>query len=200
MKMKAKSRPRIPEIITAFAVIMIMAVIGYALGSYGAEWVRESRFQTERKEKTEAVLARMEEFVRIGNRLPDHEFHDINGNSVRLREIIKSQTVIAYLRNPCGNCRNELFHLNRATAEAGDQSFFVLISDSESDMLMRLKREFDLTGVILRDTGSIYRKKLGIFTFPFNIIVDDSLIIKDLIAGYIRSDEFRAIMENKGAN
>jgi len=69
-----------------------------------------------------------------------------------------------------------------------------LISDSDPELLRQLEKWHSVTAIILCDSGSVYRNRLGIISFPFNIIVGDSLVIRDLIAGYIRSEEFEEIV------
>lgn len=200
VKMKAKSFRRVRAIFAAFAVIVIMAVIGYALGSFGADWMRESKFQKERQNKKDFALARLERFVRVGNHLPDHEFHNINGGTSLLSDIIGPRKVIAYLRIGCGSCRLELEYFKEATTQCGNQSFFVIISDSDPEKLLEMRTEFSLTCPVLYDMGSAFKEKLGICVFPFNLIVDDSLKIRDMIVSYIRSDEFVEINRLNGDN
>ncbi len=122
------------------------------------------------------------------------------GGSSWLSGLAGPRTVIAYLRNPCGNCKRELHHLTETASADSNQSYFILISDSDPDMIFQLADEFGLTCPLLYDYQSGYRDRIGIWTFPFNIVVNDSLGIEDIIAGYIRSDEFREIAMMNASN
>ncbi len=176
----------------AFFVILGAGILGYVIGSQGAKWTQERKITQYRTASTAAAVARMNDSIRVGNRLPDGEFRNLRGGKNRLSELARSGAVIAYLRSNCGKCRQEMRELSK-TLQGGEQPLVIVISDSDPESILQLADEFGLTCPLLVDSESQYRNRLGIWVFPFNIIVKDSLLIENMIADYIRSKEFAEI-------
>lgn len=180
-------------------VILGSGIFGYLIGGQGAKWARESKAAHYRVESTAAAVARMNDTIRVGNRLPDHEFHNLRGGTSKLSDLVGEGAIVAYLRSSCGKCRKEMEEIGKGVP-GERQSGVIIISDSDPQSMLDLSDELILSCPLLLDYDSQYRKKLGIWVFPFNIIVNDSLVIENMIADYIRSIEFAEIVGNSRDN
>ncbi len=183
----------------AFFVILGAGILGYVIGSQGAKWAQERKITQYRTASTAAAVARMNDTLRDGNQLPDNEFHNLRGGTSKLSDLVQGGAIVAYLRSDCGKCKLEMKELSEGV-RGDEQSSVIIISDSDPGSVLQLADELGLTWPLLLDYESQYRKRLGIFVFPFNIIVDDSLLIRKMIADYIRSDELEDIVQSKRGN
>ncbi len=190
--MASSNSKRIP---IAILVILAVAAAGYVIGSQGAKWVRDRKAEQYRAESTAAAVAQMNDTLRVGNQLPDNEFHNLRGGTSKLSDLVGKGAVIAYLRSSCGKCRQEMQQLARGV-QGERQSRVIILSDSDPQSILDLADELKLTCPLLLDYKSQYRKRLGIWVFPFNIIVNDSMVIENMIADCIRSREFAEFTRN----
>jgi hypothetical protein len=75
--------------------ILAVAAAGYVIGSQGVKWVRDRKAKQYRAESTAAAVAQMNDTLRVGNQLPDHEFHNLRGGTCKLSDLVEQGAVAA---------------------------------------------------------------------------------------------------------
>jgi hypothetical protein len=71
----------------------------------------------------------------------------------------------------------------------------VLISDGSSEELREYHATYGAGCRILWDADGRYKKELGVFTFPFNIMVDESLLIHQIVSGELAEEDLQELEE-----
>jgi peroxiredoxin len=183
----------------AFSIILGAGIPGYVIGTQGAGWAQEKRAAQYRAKSTIAAVSRMNDTIRAGNRLPDHEFHNLRGGTSKLSDLVGEGAIVAYLRSSCGKCRKEMEDFGKG-AQGERQSGVIIISDSDPQSMLDLAGDLELSCPLLFDSEGQYRERLGVWVFPFNIIVNDSMLIENMMADYIRADEFAQLVQDIGGD
>lgn len=181
--------------ISLFVVAIIVTVgVAYVLGVAAAGIVQKYRMKKFRAEKTQEILEQMGSGLDVGVPLPDVELEELDGNSIRLSEAVGARSLVSFISPDCGACKIALERIS-ATVSESDRAGFVLISDTDPANLSHIQDSLNLHCRLIYDRGGEYKNRLGVFTFPFNVVVDKELVIEDIIAGAPETDELEAIIE-----
>lgn len=179
-----------------FVVAIIVTIgVAYVLGVAAAGIVQKYRMKKFRAEKTGEILEQMGSGLAIGVPLPDVDLEELNGNPVKLSEAVGDKSLVSFISPDCGACKITLERIAEIVAER-DRAGFVLISDTDPRMLTQLRDSLSLQCRLLYDPGGEYKLQLGVYSFPFNVVVDRSLVIEEVIAGAPETSELEAIIEH----
>jgi peroxiredoxin len=124
-----------------------------------------------------------------GDTLPNFYFQDLNGDDVYLEEIISEQVLMMYFEPDCELCLVELEMIRDEVTEQSQFDRFVMISGANPLHLIKLRDRYELSSPLLYDYQGFFRENLNIFTFPFNMVVDENLVIVEIKAGSLTPDE-----------
>jgi len=186
-------------VLLVFVSVFLTGVLAYVAGSEASRLLQERRHRRSRRDltlQTNQILAKMQT-IKVGDTLGDFTFEDIDGHPRSLRELAQGTTVISYISPDCGACINELEELHKAVSDSEEFSHFLLISSANPLHLRDLREQFDLQAVMLYDEERAFATGLGIFTAPFNMVVDGSLRITDIKAGQMYREDFEDIIRSE---
>lgn len=179
--------------VSLFIVAVIVTVgVAYILGVAAAGVVQKYRAGKFKAEKRAEILKQMGSGLEVGITLPDADLQDLDGNPIKLSQAVVSRSMVAFISPDCGACKIALDRINKTVA-VEDQADFILISSSNLMELNTLRDSLDLHCTILYDPDAAYQLSLGVFSYPFSLIVDQSLVIEDIIVGAPNEDEIEAI-------
>lgn len=180
--------------IAVYAVVLIVTVlVAYALGVTGARWVTNRRAQAKRAELTAAILQQMGGTITIGKPLPNARFEGLDGTARDLQSMISANTIVVFLDAECHYCLDEIQTICRVFKEDGHTPPVVFISDANLDELRALRDQYEILVPIFHDPDGSYAISLAVTTFPFNVVVDKTLSVRDVIAGPIPADMVRKV-------
>jgi hypothetical protein len=170
----------------ALFVVAVFATVGvaYVLGVAAASFVQKIKMEKFRAEQTRQILAQMESGLGKGIILPDAEFEDLTGRPVRLSEVVGPRSMVCIFSPDCGACKIALDRIKEKAVDAVSQSRFILISNTDPVEISHIRDSLGLQRChYLYDRNGAYQLKLGVFTFPFILIVNQSLVIDDITPG-----------------
>jgi peroxiredoxin len=170
---------------TVVFVVAILTTIGvaYVLGVTAAGILQKHRARQYRQETTKQTLEKMGTGIKVGAKLPDAELQDTDGNAIDLRTVVGPRSMISFISPDCGACKAQLELFKRELSDPAQQSRFILISGSNPSELGGLQSEYCPGCRILVDPQSEYILRLNVISFPFNVVVDQTMTIADIIVG-----------------
>jgi peroxiredoxin len=186
---------RLPKVVVMIVAILVTVGVAYILGVSAAGLVQKARARKSQAERTESILKQMGSNLAVGVTLPDSELEDLAGNPVCLSEITHEKSLVTFISPDCGACKIQLERFQKNIPSPAAQSHFILISDADPAELISLRDEYSLSCIFLHDLKGIYKSKLGVFTFPFNLVVTKALVIDNIISGVPEPDELEQIIQ-----
>jgi len=197
---RKRRRVVVPMSKTKRASLFVLAIIvtigvAYVLGVAAAGIVQKYRMKKYRAEKTEEILEQMGSGLTIGGALPDVDLEQLDGTPIKLSQAVAGKALIGFVSPDCGACKIAMERISETVTEP-DRDEFVLISDADPMTLAYLRDSLNLHCQLLYDRDGNYKLQLGVFTFPFNLVVSKQLVIEDIIAGAPETNELEAIIES----
>jgi len=122
---------------------------------------------------------------RIGNKAPDFQLDNLEGQSVSLRDFRGSPVLINFWATWCGYCIYEMPFLEEIKEEWADRGLEILAVDSgESRSRVEAFLETnDISLLVLLDTDKSVTRKYLISGFPTTFFIDKDGIIREIIIG-----------------
>lgn len=169
----------------AVFVVAILVTIGvaYVLGVTAAGMVQKYRSKKFRAETTRQILDKMDNGLDVGVTLPDAELRTLDGDTVDLKNLVGSRSMISIISPDCGACKEQLNLFKKELADPARQNRFILLSGSSPEELRDLQNEYCPNCRFLQDPGSSYMLTLNVVSFPINFVVDQSMTITDIVVG-----------------
>lgn len=155
--------------------------------------VDEARKEEQRRQTAE-ILEEMNT-IAVGDRLPDHLLMDPEQNPLPLSEMVDRKTLIIFFEPSCGGCRYEMQELSRVLPKLPQSPPLVMISAADREQIEEVRFEFQFPHPILHDEDAALTQSLRILAYPFNVIVDENMVIRDVIAGALPEEELLAILQ-----
>jgi peroxiredoxin len=179
-------------IVLALATIALAYFLGTAAGNY----VSARKADRGRQEKTLDILKEMQNLA-VGDTIPDHEFADLDGHSVRLSEWLAPVTVLTFFEPDCETCINEIIRLRTVISDTAQYRHFIFISTGARDQLAEVRTKAGVPLRILQDRDRAYTAYFGVFTFPFNLVVNKSRKVESVITGIPTTEDYGRILDEK---
>lgn len=175
---------------TAFVIILTIITAGaaYFIGVEASQYYHEEKIIENRTQWTEQILEQMPD-LRIGDKLPDFQFENLDFESVSLSSVIKGKTVLAIIDPNCHSCIEDIEILIKTAKTDEAFSRFVFISSGNPRYLMDLRDEYNLKSPILYDHERMLMNQFQIKMFPFHIVINKDMIIEEVIAGKMVEDD-----------
>jgi cytochrome c biogenesis protein CcmG/thiol:disulfide interchange protein DsbE len=137
---------------------------------------------------------------KIGFRAPDFTLQTLNGETVRLSELVGRPVVISYWATWCIPCQKELPILEQLFREYQPQGLVVMtvnaIEQDTQDAVQTMVGENGMTLPVLLDQGNQFASTYGALFFPTTIFVDASGVIRFIRLGDSSETELRTKVEN----
>jgi peroxiredoxin len=137
---------------------------------------------------------------KIGFRAPDFSLQTLNGETIRLSELVGRPVVISYWATWCIPCQKELPILEQLFREYQPQGLMVVtvnaIEQDTRDEVQAMVGEKSMTLPVLLDQGNQFASTYGALFFPTTIFVDASGVIRFIRLGDSSESELRSKVEN----
>lgn len=123
----------------------------------------------------------------IGNQAPDFTLNDLNGKSVKLKDITSQNkvTLVNFWATWCPPCRGEIPELIKLYKKYSTQKVALLALDLQEDpgKVKAFAKDKGMTFPILMDTNGMVGNQYRVSGIPSTFIVDSKGIIRDMIVG-----------------
>jgi peroxiredoxin len=179
------------------AAILATIAVAYILGVAAAGFVQKAREKKTRAEQTQVLLDKMGSGLGVGVTLPDAHLEDINGQLVDLSDIVCERSLVGFVSTGCGFCKIEVERFNELGPDPDQQQCLILISDAPPADLLAFREENKIQCQLYYDPDGTFQAALGVFTFPFNMIVDQNLTIQEIIAGTPEEEQIEQVIAYK---
>lgn len=175
---------------------LILLAVAYFFGAQAGQFIsskKSDEWRKERDEQGQYILKRVES-LKVGQKLPNYFFYDIDGNFVELEKIVKSNCMISYILVDCPACDEQLATLTDLSKNTKIQISTILVSYENPFQLIKLKEQYQINFPILYDHGNQYGTNLDLYTYPFNILIDSGLVIRKLIPGQLLKEDYKEVI------
>jgi peroxiredoxin len=181
--------PKVYTFAKYIAAILVVGILGFfsaqQVAAYLIAMKADDALQEKReyrREFTRGVLKSMNT-LQVGDVLPDYQFEDGSHNPLTLSGLATGNTLLIFFDPTCDGCDDELRAINDAVTDTLDYRRFRLICAGDSGLVAEKVEMLDLHSPLLHDHSGDYFFQIGVFTYPFNIIVNKDRVIQDMIAG-----------------
>ena len=181
------------------AISAVTVFAAYGLGSFAGGYMAQSKAIKERLAQraadTKQRLTDMQT-LEIDMTMPDHVFTTVDGDTVKLYDLLQKKTVITFISATCPNCLDEINILSRLAKSREASAAFIFISGSDPKALRLVRDSYGLLSPVLCDREDVYGLKFfDFFVFPFTIIVDKDAKIEDIMVDGLMDDEMTDIIK-----
>lgn len=183
----------------------LLAVVALALftARLAAGVLHENRTGDLLRERQQARREFTEELLRSTNTLSkcsslhEYSFEDLDGNPVALSTLPREPLLLVFIDPLCEGCDAELKEINEVVPQGEANDRIIVISSGDRESLQEKLSGISPRCRILVDPGSDYVFQLGIYTFPFNVLIDDDRVIRDIMAANLDRLDLRQFIEKK---
>ncbi|MEW5797076.1 MAG: redoxin domain-containing protein [Candidatus Zixiibacteriota bacterium] len=151
-------------------------------------------YRKQASEQTAAILRKMGT-IQVGDTLMDFSLEDIDGQWHRLSELVIDKTLITFVKPDCDACLIELERLSESARGPDDNEHVLLITSANPLHLQKLRADYGLGCAILYDEERYFESALEIQTFPFNLLVNSSLVIEEIHANTLLASDYERFFE-----
>ena len=146
-----------------------------------------------------------ESLIKVGDRFPDTDFHDIDGNVHKLSEFEGKWCLVDLWNSACGPCIRALPELREIKEKYPDTLELISLSVDPKNIWRKASEELHLTGNNWNEGKVEYGifNRLGTKMFPTFFVIAPDGTIKDLWGGYSKGklkQKMDAILNANGAS
>ncbi len=188
-------RRPVRTILIVFVLTAVTLGAGYLGGGVLADRVNQNRAWDDRRGKTEAVLRSMDSDLKVGWHLPDHTFEDRQGEPVSLAAAVSQPTLLVFAEPDCHGCVRELDNLRETAGAPSARVRIMVVTNYLPTEFERTVEGFDRYRYFLYDRANAFTEQLGVFTFPFNILVGPDLKVLAIDAGVLDEPTFERVLD-----
>ena len=180
--------------------VIAVAAVGYfsavKVGAYinNQKSAERKKAKEERKEAfTQQVLKDMGT-IAVGDTLPDHLFEDLYHQPVRLSEIVGKKNILSFFTPQCDHCNDEMDAVKQYSSSPSHHSYFIMISPGNPRLIEEMPGLDGFHSPILYDHRAEYTSRFNIFTFPFNIIINQDLVISNIVTEPLTEEDIKKVI------
>ncbi len=166
-------------------------------GTVVADYLNSKRLEESRKQKTAEMLKMMDSVIQVGKPLPDNIFETATGDSVALSSVVRGTTLLSFVVPSCQFCTKQINDLRNNVSLDQTGKDIVLISEFTPEEFPNPQYMHSAYSTFLFDRGGLYQQNLSIFAYPFNLVVDEELLVISIIPGLIDEEMFERVMTNR---
>ena len=126
-----------------------------------------------------------------GDKAPDFQLQDLEGNTVSLSEFRGSQVMLNFWATWCPPCRMEMPLIQEIYQERTGTGLVILaVNVGEGHTLVSsFMQYYSYTMPVLLDTSRIVTQRYNVGAYPTTFFIDDNGIIQDKVIGAFPSKE-----------
>lgn len=186
------------------AATLVAAFLGYLMALQAAAYLAAPKSDVVvhgkldlQRDYTRHVLKSMNS-LRVGDTLPDYRFENTEHNPLVLSDVVAENTLLIFFDPSCDGCDHELSALEEVIAGTLESQRFLAICSGDSGLVTEKVAQFDIGGRLLYDPSGDYFAQTGVFSYPFNIMINRDRVIQDMIAGSLdRTDLAQFLNEGR---
>ena len=127
-----------------------------------------------------------ESHIEVGDKFPDTDFHDIDGNVHKFSEFKGKWCLVDFWNSGCGPCRRALPELRELKEKYPETLELISLSVDPENIWRKASEELHLTGNNWNEGKENYGifRRLGTNAYPTFLVVAPDGTIKDLWIGY----------------
>jgi peroxiredoxin len=175
-------------IVLAAVILFVAWMMGTYAGRLTQSLVAGFSHQS-RDEMTRGLLSQMNT-IHVGEALPDFSFEDLDGNRLRLSELVTDSTLLAIVDLSCAPCVAEMKYLAEA-ADGSNCTGTILISSSNPLHFKDFRDSIKLPSRVLFDEDRAFQSNLKIASTPFNLNLGPGLVVYEAWAASLTPKECR---------
>lgn len=139
-----------------------------------------------------------EKTISIGDKAPDFELVDLDGNKQRLSDYRGKGVFLNFWGSWCPPCKVEMPYMEKLSKEFSDKGVHIVTLNLKDTQLKAetFRDQYGLTFPIARDTDESVRRAYNVLPLPTTIIINKDGIIEDIIPGGMTEEAIRTSMES----
>jgi hypothetical protein len=186
--------------ITKYTLITILVLgVGSGLGGLVALELRahqaavlEAQRKAEQGTQTALVLDKMQT-IQVGDTLRDFTFADLSGQPIRLSEHVTGLTWIAIIEPSCETCVLNVRRIKSVLPDSLATHRVVFISGSNPRDMQDLRNSVGIGSLFLYDHKRQWSNGYKFNAFPFHMLVDRGLQIREIVIGDLSEDQIKRV-------
>lgn len=139
-----------------------------------------------------------EDIVKVGDKAPDFELVDLDGNTHRLSDYEGEGVFLNFWGTWCEPCKDEMPHMEKYSKEFKDQGVNVLaVNIAESDLKVQsFANTYGLTFPIVIDKANSVRDAYNVRPLPTTFLVGPDGKVKKIIQQEMSEEQIKSYMES----
>ncbi len=174
-------------------VVTIMGA-SYLLGSLAGNFIGDQRRQLARADqikRTQAIANQMDG-PKMGAVIPNYEVRRLDGERKSIDALVSDYLIISFFKVHCDACIFEIESLEELAEQGIPLSRFALVSSDCPFDIIDVTAGMSVRQNVLYDHSGVMEQEIGVFTFPFTIVIDRSRRMRAMMAGTL-DEEFLGI-------
>ena len=185
---------KIYKYLFGFVVAIATVTLAYYAGVEASNYFQKQNILNQRNSNNKSILSQMND-LKIGDTTPNYSFEDLSFQPIMLQPLVSKKTVLIFIEPDCPSCVEDIERLSKIIQDESDASHFIIISSGNPRHLIDLRNEYNLSMPILYDHDRGYSSIFGVFTYPFHIVIDESMQVLDIITGPLVENDIRDIIK-----
>jgi len=124
-------------------------------------------------------------------------FETLDGEKVTLSNVVTGPSLITFFAPDCYLCTEHLDNARVAVSDTSDYRRVVLISSSDRVDLQKAIGSYEIRFPILWDRDRLYSHRLNVVVEPLVIEIDEDMVIRQIVAGALTTNEIREVFEGQ---
>jgi len=168
----------------SIAIIAVLILAVWGVYDYTKNQTETSN-QQQTKEESEIGIKK-------GNKAPDFELLNLNGEAVKLSDFVGKKVILNYWATWCPPCRAEMPHMEKFYKD-NEKDVVVLAvnltnTEKNRDNVSDFVKDFGLTFPIVMDEEGDVSSTYQVIAYPTSYIIDSQGIIQEVFQGAINYD------------
>ena len=176
--------------VSQISLLLLLGCAAVSLGVAGGSWLRDRGLESHRVEqadRTEAILSSMQG-IGMGDTIPNYTLYDLEGTPMKLDQLVKPYCILLFFRSNCQSCASEFGTIEQEANSTSDAPLrLVFISPQNPFELRDYFSSSTLSHRIFYDHERRFEASFDISTYPFNILVDSTAVVRGFLAGPLDS-------------
>lgn len=170
------------------AIMILLGLIVYGVYDYYGKGSSESSSVTE-----EAGAGNTPQGIQKGQRAPDFELKDLQGQTVKLSDFQGKKVMINFWATWCPPCRVEMPHMQKFYADYNKQGVVILAvnltpTEENADSVLAFVKDYGLTFPVVLDEEGTTIQTYQVVAYPTTYVIDSNGVIREKFQGAINYD------------
>ena len=187
----------IKKIILTVVIIAVTIGAAYIFGVQAGNFFIDKKLDQHAKQRevyTQQILDFMGT-IEKGYQMPDFKFITSDNQQRQLYDKFKSKTLMIIFDYTCENCIIEMEQVAAILQDHDYCDFLTLLSPSDPQYMEELRKDLNIPCEILHDHKYAFVDRIGVSSYPFNIVVDQTGVIDTILAGPLSKPDLETLLK-----